>query len=83
MQETKTNPLNIRITDSELQRLEAIRGRLGLPSMTNTALGHDLLVIGMEQMETRTKATRGEGGGKRQDTGKRVPGKPNRKEARV
>ena len=83
MQETKTNALNIRITDSELQRLEAIRGALGLPSMTNTALGHDLLVMGMGQMERRTKATNGEVGGKGQDTGKRVPRKPNRKEARV
>jgi hypothetical protein len=55
MQETKTNALGIRITDGELRRLEAIKGQLGLPSMTNTALGHDLLVIGIEQLEMRAK----------------------------
>ena len=55
MQETKTNALGIRITDGELRRLEAIRGQLGLPSMTNTTLAHDLLVIGMDHMEMRAK----------------------------
>jgi hypothetical protein len=55
MQETKTNALGIRITDGELRRLEAIRGGLGLPSMTITMLGHDLLVMGMEEMERRAK----------------------------
>ena len=53
MQETKTNALGIRITDAELSRLEAIKCGLGLPSMTNTTLGHDLLVMGMHQMEKR------------------------------
>src|SRR5580658_4473265 len=55
MQEIKTNALGIRVTDAELRRLEAIKAGMGLPSMTNTTLGHDLLVIGMEAMEKRSE----------------------------
>jgi hypothetical protein len=54
MQDIKTNPLGIRVTDAELQRLKAIKATMALPSMANTTLGHDLLVMGMDFMESRS-----------------------------
>ena len=51
MQETKTNPLGIRVTDADLQRLEAIKAAKELPSMANTTLAHDLLLKGIELAE--------------------------------
>jgi hypothetical protein len=74
LQETKTNALGIRITDSELRRLKAIKDGLGLPSMTNTTLAHDLLVMGMEQMEARSS-------GKGEEPREPKPGKRSPKTA--
>jgi hypothetical protein len=55
MQETKTNPLGIRVTDADLRRLEAIKAAKELPSMANTTLAHDLLLKGMELAEKQYK----------------------------
>jgi hypothetical protein len=76
MQETKTNALGIRITDGELRRLEGIKSQLGLPSMANTTLGHDLLVMGMEQMEIRAKAGTSGKPGKQKGRQKQPSGEP-------
>ena len=54
MAELKSNALGIRITDGELRRLKAIKSRFGYPSMANTTLAHDLLILGMERMEMQT-----------------------------
>jgi hypothetical protein len=59
MQETKTNALLIRITDTELRRLLAIKETMGLPSVPNTTLGHDLLVLGMDKLESRPRMEAG------------------------
>jgi hypothetical protein len=58
MQDIKTNKLGIRVTDAELRRLEAIKATMALPSMANTTLGHDLLVMGMDFMERRSERSR-------------------------
>jgi hypothetical protein len=76
MQETKTNALGIRITDGELRRLEAIKGQLGLPSMTNTTLGHDLLIMGIQQMEMRANEYEPGNQAKRKAVRKRSGEKP-------
>ena len=73
MQEIKTNRLGIRVTDSELRRLEVIKERMGLPSMTNTTLGHDLLVMGIAMMENQRRSTRSRRKTARPVGGKRKP----------
>ena len=80
MQEIKTNPLGIRVTDAELRRLEAIKAKMGLPSMTNTTLGHDLLVMGMEIMEKRS--THVSGGHEAEPSKQRPPKRAARKQAK-